>query len=89
LLTDWSLRLTLVALDAFELTLVGVSDDQSPVLAQPLKKAVINIAAYNIRIRSDLSMRVLQPRHVRALAIPLALRFLLPFSVTTFYNFCT
>jgi hypothetical protein len=44
LLTDWFFRFTRVALDDFGLAFVGVSDDQSPVPAQPLKKATINAA---------------------------------------------
>jgi hypothetical protein len=42
-------------LDAFAFAFVGVSEDQSPELAQPLKKTAIRIAAYIMRIRSDLS----------------------------------
>ncbi|BDT79084.1 hypothetical protein PKF032_09720 [Polynucleobacter yangtzensis] len=44
LLTDWFFRFTRVALDDFGLAFVGVSEDQSPVPAQPLKKATINAA---------------------------------------------
>jgi hypothetical protein len=50
------LKLTRGALLARALALVGVSDDQSPVLAHPDNTAIIMIAAYFHNIRIDLSM---------------------------------
>ena len=63
LLTDWLLRSTLVALEELGLVLVGVSDDQSPVLAHPDRKTARKTAVIYKRIRIGLSRPLLLLGH--------------------------